>query len=154
MDLRAHFAKRLDDRFGRGAGSGLHIVVRDQVAGHLAGKLADGVGPHSVGDHEDVPPLPPSLLVRRADGREAILIIRATHARVGRGGVDDDVVPVHSLTLFSCQGSLTTRSSGGRSPAFADESHDTKNRPRDHQVFTTTLNPTTRRSSHGPARRA
>jgi hypothetical protein len=32
----------------------------------------------------------------------AILIIGATHAGVGRGGVDDDVVPVHDPALSPC----------------------------------------------------
>ena len=40
---------------------GFHVGVRNQVACHLAGELADGVGPHAVGDDEDMPALPPGL---------------------------------------------------------------------------------------------
>ena len=78
---------------------GLHVVVRDQVAGHLAGQLADGVRTHAVGDHEDMPAAPPDLGVRGPDGRVTVLVVRAPHARVGCRRVDDDVVPVHGLTL-------------------------------------------------------
>ncbi len=81
---------------------GLHVVVRDQVAGHLAGQLADGVGTHPIGDEENMPTLPPGLGVRRADNRVAILVVRATHTRIRRGCVDDHVVPVHDPTLLSC----------------------------------------------------
>ena len=77
------------------------------------------MGTHSVGDHEDVSALPPSIRMRGADRRVAILIVRATHARVGRGRVDDNVVPVHSLTLFSSAGSATRRSVGVDSPRSA-----------------------------------
>ena len=113
VDQRAHVAKRFGDRLRRRAGPGLHIIVRNQVACHLAGKLPDRVSPHPVGDEEDVSALPPSLGVGGAYGRVAILIVRTTQARVSRGGVDYGVFPVHSLTLFSCDESATTQSPGG-----------------------------------------
>ena len=78
------------------------------------------MGPHPVGDHEDVPPLPPCCGMRSTHGREAVLIVRATHSRVRRGGIDDDIVPVHSLTLFSDDGSATARSSGSSRPTSAE----------------------------------
>ena len=43
VDQGADLAVGLGDRLGRGARLGLHVVVRDVVAGHLAGQLADGV---------------------------------------------------------------------------------------------------------------
>ena len=93
VDQGADVAKRLDDGLGWRPGARLHIIVRDQVAGHLAGQLADGMGPHSVGDQEDVAALAPRLGMRSPDGRITILIIRTTHPRICPGCVDDGVVP-------------------------------------------------------------
>ena len=33
---------------------GFHVGMGNQVAGHLAGELADGMRTHPVGDHEDM----------------------------------------------------------------------------------------------------
>jgi hypothetical protein len=65
------------------------------------------VSAHSVGDHVQVAALPPALDLRGADDGVAILIIGATHAGVGRGGVDDDVVPVHDPALYPCSSRST-----------------------------------------------
>ena len=54
VDQRADLAKGLDDRLDGRAHLGLLVVVWDDVAGHLAGQLPDGVGTHPVGDHEDM----------------------------------------------------------------------------------------------------
>ncbi len=99
VDDPADLLVGLGDRLGRGACLGLVVVVRDVVAGELAGKLADGVGPHPVGDHEEVAARLPGLDLRGADDRVAILVVRPTHAGVGRGSLDDDVVPVHIQAL-------------------------------------------------------
>src|SRR5262249_46110548 len=76
----------------------------------LAGELADGVGPHPIGNQEDMAALPPTLGVRSPDHRETVLIIRTTHPRVGRGCVDNDVFPVHSPILLSlCNDAVSKR---------------------------------------------
>ena len=133
VDQRADFTECLGDGFRRRAGPGFHVGVGNQVAGHLAGELADGVGSHPVGDHEDVAPLPPGRRVRRAHRRMAVLIVRATHARIRRGRVDDDVVPVHSLTLLessrACDGATSHAIA-----RLAARSHDLENRPVGHRV--------------------
>jgi hypothetical protein len=73
--------------------------MRNQVARHLTRELTDGMGPHAVGDEKDVTPLSPGPDVGGAHGCETILIVRPTHPGVRDGCVDDDVFPVHSLTL-------------------------------------------------------
>ena len=73
----------------------------DQVAGHLAGKLTDGVGAHAVSNHEDMPTIMPDVLVRSPHRDMAILIVQAPHSRVGISRLDDDIIPVHGLTLAS-----------------------------------------------------
>ena len=99
MNQRADFLKRLGDCLPRGADLGLHVIVGDEVAGHLAGKFADRVGAHSVGDHEDVPAVLPDLLVGSPHSRVTILVVQAPHPLVGICRVDDDIIPVHGLTL-------------------------------------------------------
>src|SRR5262249_18698298 len=77
---------------GDGALGGVFAVgVRDYAGGFLAGLLADGVGPHAVGDEKEVSLFAPLLQVGRKQDLVVVLVDAAPDADVGQAGVADVV---------------------------------------------------------------
>ena len=76
-------------------GSLLVIGVRDDAHGQLAGQFADRMGPHAVGDYEEMAALLPLPVVSGQQGRMRVLVMAAPDANIGQACVFDRIVAKH-----------------------------------------------------------
>jgi hypothetical protein len=61
--------------------------VRDAFACHFTGKFSSSVRAHAIGDHEQVTASMPVLIIACHGDCQAILVVAAPQAHVGRGRV-------------------------------------------------------------------